>query len=85
MRTEPARSVPRVIAPQPLATAAAPPPVEPPGVRLGSHGLRVTPQSPLSVVALEPSSGMVVIASTMPPACRRRSTATASRSGTLSR
>lgn len=34
---------------QPEATAAPEPPEEPPGVRAGSHGLRVMPHSGLSV------------------------------------
>ena len=33
----------------PADTAALEPPLEPPGVRAGSHGLRVTPRSGLAV------------------------------------
>ena len=43
MRTLPAPSVPTDSGPMPAATAAAVPPDEPPGVLLGSQGLRVMP------------------------------------------
>ena len=46
IRIEPPASVPSATGPTPLATAAAPPPLEPPGVKLGSQGLRVTPKKP---------------------------------------
>ena len=49
MRTEPPMSVPSASGTQPAATAAPAPPEEPPGVRSGFHGLRVMPQSGLSV------------------------------------
>ena len=49
IRTEPPMSVPSPSGTQPEATAAPDPPEEPPGVRFGSHGFRVTPQSGLSV------------------------------------
>jgi hypothetical protein len=49
IRIEPPPSVPSDSAPIPAATAAAEPPLEPPGVRLGSQGLRVGPKSALSV------------------------------------
>ncbi len=52
MRIEPPPSVPSARGPIPLATAAAAPPLEPPGVRVVSHGLRVTPKSGFSVSAL---------------------------------
>ena len=48
VRTEPARSLPTSNADRPAATAAAPPPVEPPGVRPRSHGLLVRPKIGLS-------------------------------------
>ena len=83
MRTEPARSVPMASAPQPLASAAPAPPDEPPGVCSRFHGLRVVPQSGLSVVALGPHSGMLVMPSTMPPAALSRATTGASSAGTL--
>ncbi len=43
IRIEPAPSEALRDATSPAATAAALPPLEPPGVRPGSHGLRVTP------------------------------------------
>src|SRR5438132_12874509 len=43
MRMEPLRSLPIVSAPRPAATAAAPPPVDPPAVRVTSQGLFVIP------------------------------------------
>ena len=43
MRTDPAPSVPTLSGPSPAATAAAVPPDDPPGVFVGSHGLRVMP------------------------------------------
>ena len=49
MRTEPPMSVPSARGTQPAATAAPEPPEDPPGVRLVSQGLRVIPQSGLSV------------------------------------
>ena len=49
MRTEPPMSEPSASGTEPLATAAPEPPEEPPGVRDLSQGLRVMPQSGLSV------------------------------------
>ena len=43
MRIEPPPSLPVQIGIMPVATAAAEPPDEPPGVRSGFHGLRVVP------------------------------------------
>ena len=57
MRTEPAPSVPTLSGPSPAATAAAVPPDDPPGVRLGSHGLRVMPVSSRVGLALAPELG----------------------------
>ena len=77
-----AASVPMVIGPMPAATAEAPPPVEPPGVRLVSHGLRVVPRRRFVVNPVEVISGTLVVPSTMAPDPSRRSTATALWSGT---
>ena len=49
LRIEPAPSVAWAIAHRPAAVAAPLPPLEPPQVRDGSHGLRVSPQVGLSV------------------------------------
>ena len=55
MRTEPAASVPRWMAPRLSAAAAAAPEEEPPGVLDRSHGLRVTPVSGESPVPFQPN------------------------------
>ena len=80
MRTDPAPSVPTLSGPSPAATAAAVPPDEPPGVRLGSHGLRVMPVSSELVSPLHPNSGVVVLPMSTAPASRRRAVAGASTS-----
>src|SRR5882757_4451847 len=49
MRIDPPPSVPIESGTNPAATEAAAPPEEPPAVRLGSRGLRVGPNSSLSV------------------------------------
>ena len=83
MRTEPARSVPSASAPQPVASPAAAPPDEPPGVVSGSHGLRVSPQSGLELVPLWPHSAMLVMPRRIAPDALSRSTTTVSAAGTL--
>src|SRR5439155_8236100 len=67
MRIEPPPSVPSVSGPMPAATAAAPPPEDPPGVFAGFHGLRVIPVSGLSVTPFQPNSGVVVLPSSTAP------------------
>src|SRR3990172_4760516 len=84
IRTEPPPSEPSASGPTPLATAAAPPPLEPPGVSAGSQGLRVTPKSGFSVTALWPNSDVFVLPRTPAPAARRRATGSASSAGTCS-
>ena len=61
MRMEPPPSVPRWSAPMPQAAATAAPPLEPPGVLLWSHGLRVMPVSGELVTPFQPNSGVVVL------------------------
>ncbi len=80
MRTEPPPSVPSVSGAMPSATAAALPPDEPPDVRVGSHGLPVTPVRGASVTPFQPSSGVVVLPTSTPPCSRTRATAGASTS-----
>ncbi len=58
----------------PLATAAAAPPLEPPGERLVSHGLWVAPQASGSVVGRLPNSGLLVRPAITRPASRKRLT-----------
>src|SRR5208282_5500649 len=64
----------------PVAAATAAPPLDPPGVILGFHGLRVMPVKGLSVTPFQPNSGVVVLPSSTAPASRRRATAGASSS-----
>ena len=67
MRIEPAPSEAEAIGTSPAATAAALPPLEPPGVRCGSQGLRVTPQVADSVKPQIASSGSSVLPTTIAP------------------
>ncbi len=66
----------------PAATAAAAPPEDPPGARVGSHGLLVVPKIGLYVCASLASVGTLVLPNTMPPAARVRATTIASSDGT---
>ena len=84
MRMEPPPSLPRAMGPSPAATAAPAPPLEPPGERSRSQGLRVTPHRGLSVMALWPSSEVVVLPMRIPPAARIRATLGASWGGVKS-
>src|SRR5919109_396137 len=77
-RSEPPRSEPCAIGPIPVASATAPPPVEPPQVSAGFQGLRVGPKISLNVLAPAPNSGVLVLPTTMAPAAFRRSTTSAS-------
>src|SRR5229473_727927 len=60
MRSEPPRSVPSASAIMPDASAAAPPPVDPPALFVGSHGLRVRPNTSLNVLPPAANSGQLV-------------------------
>jgi hypothetical protein len=71
-RIEPPPSLPCAIGTIPAATAAAEPPELPPDVRCPSQGLRQGPNRCGSVVALSPSSGVLVFPSTMAPAASMR-------------
>src|SRR5882672_4334279 len=75
MRIDPAPSEPRLIAPMPLAAAIAAPPLEPPQVFAGFHGLRLMPVSGLSVTPFQPNSGMLVLPRKIAPCSRMRATA----------
>ncbi len=83
-RTEPPKSVPWAIGTMPVATATAEPPDDPAGLSAGFHGLRVAPNSSLTVLAPAANSGVFVFASTIAPAAFRRRTTSASSSGTKS-
>src|SRR5688572_8711920 len=54
----------------PAATAAEEPPLEPPGVRVTSHGLRVTPNTLVFVKLSVPNSGLAVLPTGTAPAER---------------
>ncbi len=82
MRIEPPPSLAWAIGTSPAATAAADPPLEPPGVRVRSHGLCVGPQASGSVVGSEPSSGLFVRPAVTNPAALNRWTRVVSISDT---
>ena len=65
-------------------SAAPAPPLEPPGVRVMSCGLRVGPKSAFSVVGRAPISGVLVLPISTAPARRRRAMQAASDDGRLS-
>ena len=60
------------------ATAAAEPPDEPPGIRVTSHGLRVTPKAEFSVELPIANSSMLQRPKTIAPAAFSFSIAVAS-------
>ena len=62
----------------PAATAAAEPPEEPPGTRVGSSGLSVGPKALFSVDEPIANSSMFVLQTTTAPAARSREIAVAS-------
>jgi hypothetical protein len=62
----------------PAASAAALPPLLPPGERSRFHGLRVTPLSGESVVGFQPNSGVVVLPRKTAFSARSRAVAGAS-------
>src|SRR5688572_12632494 len=77
---------PQVSLPQPTtaklaATAAPVPPLEPPGQRRGSYGLRVWPPNELTDVIPAASSCMFVLPRITAPALRSRRTMNASSVG----
>ena len=78
MRIEPAPSEPSAAPTRPAATAAALPPLDPPGARWRSHGLRVAPNVAVSVNGQCVSSGTFVLPMITAPASRRRRTTSAS-------
>ena len=67
-RIDPPPSAACAIGAIPAATAAPAPPDDPPGVRSGSHGLRVIPSASLSVKLMAPNSEVVVLPSSTKPA-----------------
>src|SRR6267154_3453693 len=83
IRMEQPKSVPWASGSMPEATATAEPPDEPAGLSSGFQGLRVGPNSALTVLAPVANSGVLVLASTMAPAAFRRRTTSASSAGRL--
>ena len=84
MRTEPPPSLPCERAERPATCPAAAPPLEPPGVRVVSQGLRHGGPSRFSVEPLWPISGVLVLPRMIAPDARIRSVTMSSASGTLS-
>jgi hypothetical protein len=72
LRIEPPPSPACATATMRAATAAADPPLDPPTMRVGSHGLRVGPNVSGSVVGDRPSSGVLVLPANTKPARRNR-------------
>src|SRR5215216_539961 len=82
IRMEPPPSEPSAAEHSPAATAAAEPPLEPPGVRCRSHGLRVMPNVGDSVNGTIIISGTLVLPRITAPALRsRRTTSESARAG----
>ena len=72
MEPPPSDAVPNGM--MPAATAAAVPPLEPPGVRAVSHGLRVMPCTLVLVKLSVPNSGVEVLPTGTAPAALSRAT-----------
>ena len=77
-RIDPPVSEPSAAGARRAATAAAEPPLDPPGVRSAAHGLRVGPKAEFSVDEPIANSSQLVLPSTTAPAARSRATAVAS-------
>jgi hypothetical protein len=75
-------SLPTSRKPSPAASAAAPPPVDPPGVRVRSQGLFDWPATALYACQSAAHSGVFVLPTITAPAALSRATTTASSSGT---
>jgi hypothetical protein len=78
---EPPVSEPSAHGARPAATAAVEPPDEPPGTRLGSHGLRVGPKPEFSVEEPIANSSRFVLPSSGRPASLQRAATVASNGG----
>ena len=81
IRSDPPRSVPSPSAIMPVASAAQPPPVEPPALFVGSQGLRVLPKTSLKVLPPAANSGVLVLPRITAPAALSRCTTRASSFG----
>ena len=78
---EPARSLPWAMAPIPVATAAAAPPLEPPAVRSGAQGFSVRPCRSFSVNQRNENAGAFVRPMIIAPARRKLTTTGLSSAG----
>ena len=67
---------------RPAETAAAVPPPEPPGTRLGSHGFRDGPYAEFSVDEPIANSSVFVLPRSVSPAALHRAATVASKTGT---
>src|SRR4051812_36185133 len=76
-RIEPPVSEPSASGAHRAATAAADPPLDPPGVRSSAHGFRVGPKAEFSVDEPIANSSQFVLPTITAPAASRRSTAVA--------
>src|SRR5580658_10272184 len=76
-RIEPPVSLPKPSGAMPAATAALDPPDEPPGTRVSSHGLRVTPRALFSHELPIANSSRLVFPIGIAPASMARATAVA--------
>ena len=74
-------SLPRLVAENPAATAAALPPLDPPGTRDVSSGLRVGPKAEFSVLEPIANSSRFVLPTNTAPAAASRVTTVASYGG----
>ena len=81
-RTLPPVSVPRAQTASPAATAAAEPPLEPPGTRSRSHGLCTGPNAEFSLDEPIANSSQFVLPTSTAPAPASRAHAVASYGGT---
>src|ERR671912_2371858 len=82
MRIDPAPSLPWARGPRPAATAAAAPPLDPPGDFSRFQGLNDGPNTRFPESPFQPSSGVLVFPSMTAPAAYSRPTTGASSSGT---
>ena len=71
---EPPVSVPTVASAMPVATLTADPPLEPPGDRVGSSGLRTGPNAESPLVVPSANSCRFVLPTKTAPAARRLAT-----------
>ena len=76
-RIEPPVSVPSAHGAEPAATAAALPPLEPPGTRPRSHGLSTGPKAEFSLEEPIANSSWLVLPSSGAPAAASRATTVA--------